>query len=98
MLWKVHSKSDKNGDKKTLSVWNSKIPICETKNARVLLRFHRHVFQKKSLRIFSDTCRQSDSLCMAFFSRIIGFSGQKGSERIGKQEKKGRFSGNEQLL
>ena len=41
------------------------------KNARVLLRFHSHVFQKKSLRIFSDICRESDSLCMAYSQELL---------------------------
>ena len=33
-----------------------------------------------------------------FFSRINNFSGQRGFERRGKQENKGRISGKEQLL
>ena len=30
---KMHTKSDKNDDKRMLPVWNSKIPVSEIKNA-----------------------------------------------------------------
>ena len=93
MQGKMHTKSDKNDDKKILPVWNSKIPVNETKNASSIGTY----IKRKMLNWFRymETVWQ---LLYGFFSRINRFSDQRGFERRRKQEKKDRISGKEQLL